>query len=236
MAATHNASGPEWRRCSVAWPVSSTSAKRHPAHNALVPSYDSGFLVVTRKHRNSMLFAAPPYLCSGEGQQAASSQKTHVSRFRQVLARHGLTMASIAIICLLLPSIQTALLSSLDNLFRNPLKYLLWSLLVATFIFVFLRYTKREIDLRQLIWIAYLFMISVVEEIAFRLSLPLLISSDVSGISFFWIGALISNLLFATIHYFTLRWKLNACIFTFLGCNSNSSSFKAFLYALSPLT
>jgi hypothetical protein len=97
------------------------------------------------------------------------------------------------------------------------LKYLLWSLIVATFIFVFLKYTKREIDLRQLIWVGYLFMISVVEEIAFRLSLPILITSDVTGISFFWIGVFLSNLLFATIHYFTLRWKLNACIFTFLG-------------------
>ena len=128
---------------------------------------------------------------AGRLQRAASSQETHISRFRQVLARHGLTMASIAIFCLLLPSIHTALLSSLDDLFRNPLKYLLLSLIVATFIFGFLKYTKREIDPRQLIWVGYLFVISVVEEIAFRLSLPLLITSDVTGISFFWIGALI---------------------------------------------
>ena len=154
---------------------------------------------------------------AGRLQRAASSQETHISKFRQVLARHGLTMTSIAIIFLFLPSIQTALLSSLDNLFRNPLKYLLWSLIVATFIFGFLKYTKREFDLRQLIWVGYLLMISVVEEIAFRLSLPLLITSDLTGISFFWIGAFVSNLLFATIHYFTLRWKLNTCIFTFLG-------------------
>ena len=154
---------------------------------------------------------------AGRLQRGALSQEAYISRFRQVLARHGITMASIAIICLLLPSIQTALLTSLDNLFRNPLRYFLWSLIVATFIFVFLKYKKREIDLRQLIWVGYLFLISVVEEIGFRLSLPLLITSDVTGISFFWIGAFLSNLLFATIHYFTLRWKLNACIFTFLG-------------------
>ena len=61
---------------------------------------------------------------AGRLQRAAPSQETYISKFRQVLSRHGLTMASIAIICLLLPSIQTALLSSLDNLFRNPLKYL----------------------------------------------------------------------------------------------------------------
>ena len=154
---------------------------------------------------------------AGRLQRGSVSPETYISKFRHILSRHGLTMASIAIICLLLPSIQTALLSSLDNLFRNPLKYLLWSLVVATFIFGFLKYTKREIDLRQLFWIGYLFLISLVEEIAFRLSLPLLITSDVTGISFFWLGALFSNLLFATIHYFTLRWKLNACIFTFLG-------------------
>ena len=153
---------------------------------------------------------------AGRLQRGALNQETYISKFGQVLLRHGLTMASIAIICLLIPSIQSALISTLDNLFKNPLKYLLWSLAVATFIFIFLKYTKREIDLRQLFWIGYLFLISVVEEIAFRLSLPLLITADVTGISFFWLGVFISNLLFATIHYFTLRWKLNACIFTFL--------------------
>ena len=154
---------------------------------------------------------------AGRLQRGALNQETYISKFGQVLLRHGLTMASIAIICLLIQSIQSALISTLDNLFKNPLKYLLWSLAVATFIFIFLKYTKREIDLRQLFWIGYLFLISVVEEIAFRLSLPLLITADVTGISFFWLGVFISNLLFATIHYFTLRWKLNACIFTFLG-------------------
>ena len=129
---------------------------------------------------------------AGRLQRGSVSPETYISKFRQVLARHGLTMASIAIVCLLLPFVQTALLSSLDNLFRNPLKYLLWTLVVATFIFGFLKYTKREIDLRQLIWVGYLFMISVVEEIAFRLSLPLLITSEVTGISFFWIGVFLS--------------------------------------------
>ena len=48
---------------------------------------------------------------AGRLQRAASSQETHISRFSQVLVRHGITMATIAIICLFLPSIQTALLS-----------------------------------------------------------------------------------------------------------------------------
>ena len=33
----------------------------------------------------------------------------------------------------------------------------------------------------------------------------------------FLFGIFLSNLLFASLHYFTLRWKLKACIFTFLG-------------------
>ena len=154
---------------------------------------------------------------AGRLQRGALNQETYIYRFRQVLLRHSITMASIAIICLLLPSIQAAFTSSLDNLFRNPMKYFLWSLVVTTFIFTFLKYTKKEINLRQLIWIGYLFMISVVEEIGFRLSLPLLMTSGITGISPFWIGVFLSNLFFASIHYFTLRWKLSACIFTFLG-------------------
>ena len=154
---------------------------------------------------------------AGRLQRGALNQETYIYRFRQVLLRHGITMASIAIICILLPSIQAAFTSSLDNLFRNPMKYFLWSLVVTTFIFTFLKYTKKEINLRQLIWIGYLFMISVVEEIGFRLSLPLLMTSGITGISPFWIGVFLSNLFFASIHYFTLRWKLSACIFTFLG-------------------
>ena len=154
---------------------------------------------------------------AGRLQRGALNQETYIYRFRQVLLRHGITMASIAIICLLLPSIQAAFTSSLDNLFRNPMKYFLWSLVVTTFIFTFLKYTKKEINLRQLIWIGYLFMISVVEEIGFRLSLPLLMTSGITGNSPFWIGVFLSNLFFASIHYFTLRWKLSACIFTFLG-------------------
>ena len=153
----------------------------------------------------------------GRLQRGSNIPDRYISKFRQVISRHGLTMTLIAIICLFLPSIQSALLSSLNNLFRNPLVYFFWSLALITFIVIFLKLTNRKIDLRQLFWIGYLFTISIIEEIAFRLSLPLLITSDVTGISFFWIGALMSNLFFATIHYFTLRWKLNACIFTFLG-------------------
>ena len=85
------------------------------------------------------------------------------------------------------------------------------------FIFGYLKLTKKYLNVRQIAWISYLFLISVVEEIGFRLGLPLLFTSELIGIDTFWIGVILSNLIFASIHYFTLRWKITACVFTFLG-------------------
>ena len=64
--------------------------------------------------------------------------------------------------------------------------------------------------------VLYLFIISLVEEIAFRLSLPL-IATEFFGTELFWFYVFLSNILFASIHYFTLRWKIRACILAFLG-------------------
>jgi membrane protease YdiL (CAAX protease family) len=63
-----------------------------------------------------------------------------------------------------------------------------------------------------LAWLAYLFFISVVEEFAFRLILPTLLSGLVGMVP----AVLISNLLFACIHYVTLRWKFINCAFVFI--------------------
>jgi membrane protease YdiL (CAAX protease family) len=56
-------------------------------------------------------------------------------------------------------------------------------------------------------------LISILEEIAFRLLLPLAILSSTGLI----VSIVISNSVFATIHFFTLRWKLVNCIGAFLG-------------------
>ena len=126
-------------------------------------------------------------------------------------------MATISAICLLIPSTLSALSTSLNLLFINPSKYLLWTAGLGILIILFLRSTGRELSSRQAIWIGYLLMISIVEEVGFRLSLPIILSSGFSASETLWIGIFLSNLLFATIHYLTLRWKLSACVFTFLG-------------------
>ena len=154
---------------------------------------------------------------SGRLQRASLTREGYISRFRQVLRRHGLTMATIAAICLLIPSIPSALSNSLNFLLINPSKYLLWTAGLGILIILFLRLTGRELNARQAAWIAYLLMISIVEEVGFRLSLPIILSSGFSASETLWIGVFLSNLIFATIHYLTLRWKLTACVFTFLG-------------------
>jgi hypothetical protein len=154
---------------------------------------------------------------AGRLQRGSSSSDNHISKFRQVLIRHGLTMTVIANICLFAPFTLDGFNSSLDKFFILPSRYFVWFLGVALFIFGYLKFTKKYLNVRQIAWISYLFLISVVEEIGFRLGLPLLFTSEFIGIDTFWIGVILSNLIFALIHYFTLRWKITACVFTFLG-------------------
>ena len=156
-------------------------------------------------------------ISEGRLQRASQNPEIYISKFRQVLLRHGATMSFISFGCLLYPIVSVALSSSLDNLFLNINKYALVSLGLSFFMLLYLRLFSKELDYRQIFWLGYLLFISVVEEIGFRLSLPILFSDSFLKEYNFLFGIFLSNLLFASLHYFTLRWKLKACIFTFLG-------------------
>ena len=86
-------------------------------------------------------------------------------------------------------------------------------LFCLSFFIGYLLLRHRAIDSRTIIWILYLLLISILEEIAFRLLIPLAILSSTGLIA----SLIISNSVFATIHFFTLRWKLVNCIGAFLG-------------------
>ena len=137
----------------------------------------------------------------------------YISSFRQVLLRHGMTMTAIAFICMLsLQSTASLSSNSIDFLLKPHIYAIASGFIILVFvIYLFLR--KRAVNLSQALWIGYLFSISVVEEVAFRLAVPLLLAGITSNL----FAILISNLLFAGLHYFTLRWKLIPCLFTFLG-------------------
>ena len=156
-------------------------------------------------------------ISEGRLQRASQNPAIYISKFRQVLFRHGMTMSLISFGCLLFPITLVALFSSLDNLFLNINRYVLASLGLGFFMFLYLRLFSKELNYRQIFWLGYLLFISIVEEIGFRVSLPVLFSDSFLKEYSFLFGIFLSNLLFASLHYFTLRWKLKACIFTFLG-------------------
>jgi len=146
-------------------------------------------------------------------QRPAKDQNYLINSFNQVLARHFLTMSIIATICIFM-SIE----SFADSIYLKPLTsspvFYFFILTAISLFFIFI-YLKRgyKIEPIHLVWLTYLLFISVAEEIAFRMMLPILLSGTFGMIS----AVLFSNFLFAYIHYVTLRWKFINCVVAFIG-------------------
>ena len=146
-------------------------------------------------------------------QRPAKDQNYLINTFNQVLARHFLTMSMIATICIFM-SIE----SFADSIYLKPLTsspvFYFFILTAISLFFIFI-YLKRgyKIESIHLAWLIYLLFISVAEEIAFRMMLPILLSGTFGMIS----AVLFSNFLFAYIHYVTLRWKFINCVVAFIG-------------------
>ena len=146
-------------------------------------------------------------------QRPAKDQNYLINTFNQVLARHFLTMSIIATICIFM-SIE----SFADSIYLKPLissPFFYFFILTAISLFFIFIYLKRgyKIESIHLAWLTYLLFISVAEEIAFRMMLPILLSGTFGMIS----AVLFSNFLFAYIHYVTLRWKFINCVVAFIG-------------------
>ena len=146
-------------------------------------------------------------------QRPAKDQNCLISTFNQVLARHFLTMAVIAGICIFISMESFANSIYLKPLTSSPVYY--FFILTAISLFFIFFYLKRghKIEWIHLAWLTYLLFISIVEEFAFRMMLPILLSSTFGMMS----AVLFSNFLFAFIHYMTLRWKLINCVVAFIG-------------------
>ncbi|MDC1340138.1 CPBP family intramembrane metalloprotease, partial [bacterium] len=101
----------------------------------------------------------------------------------------------------------------LKPLTSSPVFY--FFILTAVSLFFIFFYLKRGYKIEWIhgAWLTYLLFISVVEEFAFRMMLPILLSGTFGMMS----AVLFSNFLFAFIHYVTLRWKLINCVVAFIG-------------------
>ena len=145
--------------------------------------------------------------------QRPSSDGHYVSSFKQVLYRHGATMGCIALLGLSLSLASQFRSDYGSDFFSRPAIYVITGGIILAFFIIFLRFRKWELDKGQCFWIVYLLGISIVEEIAFRLTIPAVLLGTVGSV----LSIFISNFLFAAIHYVTLRWKLIPCFSAFIG-------------------
>jgi membrane protease YdiL (CAAX protease family) len=148
----------------------------------------------------------------GRLQRGPTDSGYRIETFSDVLKRHGGTMGCLAAVCLMIPGTFSTIEINTTRLFLQPGPYLIGLLGLLVFFSYWSRRHPASVK-RKAQWISYLLYISIVEELTFRLILPSLLSQQ-----FTWLTAnILSNLLFASIHYLTLRWKLRNCILTFLG-------------------
>ena len=148
----------------------------------------------------------------GRLQRDHSPDTTPVSTFAQVLYRHGALMSFVAFGLWL---IQGG--AALDDAFyavgQRPSLFLVAFLIILGGFIGYLKWRRYNFSGSQWLWIGYLFYISVVEEVAFRLYLPAALESQFGLVA----AVVTSNLIFGLIHYFTLRWKFSHCVLTALG-------------------
>ena len=145
--------------------------------------------------------------------QRDSADGIKITSFKQVMTRHGLLMLILAALCILLPNAVSDFSWSMERFFAAPQYYALAFFALFVFLVVYSQLSDKVVNRKQLMWISYLLFISVVEEWIFRLVLPGFLKGYLEPIH----AIVISNLIFAGIHYFTLRWRLMWVILAFFG-------------------
>jgi membrane protease YdiL (CAAX protease family) len=149
----------------------------------------------------------------GRLQRPAAVDGAHISTFRQVVVRHGLAMGIMALVLAMGPSAYDQVARTTTRFMDNPAAYLLAGALLLSFFVVYQKRKGYRTSPRNNLWVVYLLYISVVEELAFRLFLPLVLADAIH----FYAAAFISNVIFAAVHYVTLRWRWRNCVFAFVG-------------------
>ena len=149
----------------------------------------------------------------GRLQRPAKARSSAVLHFRQVISRHLLTMSVIAVVTGLGVAHVDDWIGLLSPLIAHPVHYLAMCVAIVAGIAIYQRVRGIPWSAAQVGWVGYLFLISVVEEWAFRVFLPLYLVDDIGARA----SILLSSVIFGALHYFTLRWRLMACLLTTLG-------------------
>jgi hypothetical protein len=117
---------------------------------------------------------------------------------------------------------RALLIPALAGLLADPAAYLVVATLIFAALVSYAWFIDRRLDARAVGWILYLFMVSAWEEWVFRLALPYFAAEN--GVEL-RNAVVASNLLFAVMHYFTLRWKWQWCLAAGLGGLALSRNF-----------
>ena len=149
----------------------------------------------------------------GRLQRPAKARSRAVLHFRQVLSRHLLTMSVVAVVTGLGVARVEDWKRLLSPLIAHPVHYLAMCIVIVLGFAIYQRVRGIPWSAAQMGWVGYLFLISVVEEWAFRVFLPLYLTDDLGARA----SVLLSSIIFGALHYFTLRWRLTACLLTSLG-------------------
>jgi len=149
----------------------------------------------------------------GRLQRPAKARSRAVLHFRQVLSRHLLTMSVVAVVTGLGVARVEDWKRLLSPLIAHPVHYLAMCIVIVLGFAIYQRVKRIPWSATQMGWVGYLFLISVVEEWAFRVFLPLYLTDDLGARA----SVLLSSVIFGALHYFTLRWRLTACLLTSLG-------------------
>ncbi|MBT3425960.1 MAG: CPBP family intramembrane metalloprotease [Gammaproteobacteria bacterium] len=132
--------------------------------------------------------------------------------FNQVALRHGLP--GLLLGCLLLITSAEVLSGQLSRFLAAPAPYVLGAVAILLFTLFWSWYLDRAVSIAQSGWVLYLLFVSIWEEWAFRVAVPIVLEGTGLDPRVAIIG---SNVLFGAMHYFTLRWKATWCFLAFLG-------------------
>jgi hypothetical protein len=131
-----------------------------------------------------------------------------LSSFREVILRHGLPGAALALICFAIPGLGLVFADSMGEGLANPALYAGSTLIIFIGLNAYAWLIDRAWTASKTVWIIYLGGLSFWEEWVFRLALPQLIERAGASVG---IAMIVSAALFGAAHYFTLRWKWHWC-------------------------
>ena len=117
----------------------------------------------------------------GRLQRPARARSSAVLQFRQVLSRHLVTMSLVAVVMGLWVARVDDWKRLLSPLIAHPVHYLAMCVAIVAGIAIYQRVRGIPWSAAQVGWVGYLFLISVVEEWAFRVFLPLYLVDDLGA-------------------------------------------------------